>query len=74
MLRREDITGQPRLREETLRGLADADISVMLPVRRRTGTDTELKPQRRLRQRTERLKNIPFDKLTGHGCLRNCVS
>ena len=61
MLRREDITGQPRLREETLRGLADADISVMLPVRRRTGTDTVLKPQRRLRQRTERLKNIPED-------------
>ena len=61
MLRREDTTGQPRLREETLRDLADADISVMLPVRRRTGTDTELKPQRRLKQRTERLKNILFD-------------
>ena len=61
MLRREDITGQLRLREETLRDLVDADISVMSPVRRRTGTDRVLRPQRRLRQRTERLKYIPFD-------------
>ena len=53
MLRREDITGQPRLREETLRDLVDADIFVMLPVRRRTGTDRVQRPQRRLRLRTE---------------------
>ena len=44
MLRREDTTDQPRLRVETLRSVADADVFVILPARRKTGLETELRP------------------------------
>ena len=44
MLRREDTTDQPRLRVETLRSVADADVSKIFPAMRKTGIDTELRP------------------------------
>ena len=78
MLRREVTTAQPRLREETLRGLADADISVILVVRGRMGTDTELRLQRKSRQKLKDSR-IPLKTSSPHKavkglCLMNIIN